>query len=88
MLGSGARLVDVRSRVEHEVTPIPGAVNLPLDELRDRLAELPPGPLVVHCEVGVRGHTAVQLLRGLGREAHNLDGGYQTWQAGVRATSS
>ena len=43
------------------------------------------GPVVVYCEVGQRGHTATALLHELGFEARNLDGGYQTWSASMRA---
>nr|WP_272926180.1 rhodanese-like domain-containing protein [Streptomyces sp. SID8379] len=82
---AGAALVDVRTRAEHARGAIPGAVNIPLDELRERAAELPAGELVVHCQVGLRGHTALRLLAGLGRDAANLDGGYATWSAGRAA---
>jgi NADPH-dependent 2,4-dienoyl-CoA reductase/sulfur reductase-like enzyme/rhodanese-related sulfurtransferase len=82
-LDGGATLVDVRSAEEHAAGAIPGAVNVPLDELRDRRGELPGGPLVVHCQVGQRGHTAARLLEQLGHEVVNLDGGYRTWAAGV-----
>jgi NADPH-dependent 2,4-dienoyl-CoA reductase/sulfur reductase-like enzyme/rhodanese-related sulfurtransferase len=79
----GALLVDVRTAAEFAAGSIPGAVNVPLDELRDRLAELPDVPLVVHCQVGQRGHTAARILTQNGRDVRNLDGGYRTWTAGV-----
>ncbi|WP_428956778.1 FAD-dependent oxidoreductase [Streptomyces sp. cg35] len=82
---AGATLVDVRTAAEHARGAIPGAVNVPLDELRERAADLPDGDLVVHCQVGLRGHTALRLLAGLGRDAVNLDGGYATWSAGQAA---
>jgi NADPH-dependent 2,4-dienoyl-CoA reductase/sulfur reductase-like enzyme/rhodanese-related sulfurtransferase len=81
---AGALLVDVRSRGEHAAGSIPGAVNLPLDELRARAHELPEGRIIVHCQVGQRGHTAARLLSQLGRDVVNLDGGYATWIAGTR----
>lgn len=83
----GAALVDVRSSAEFAAGGIPGAINIPLDELRDRLHELPPGPLVVHCQVGQRGHVATRLLLQHGFEVRNLDGGYRTWQDGAKAES-
>ena len=83
LVASGATLVDVRSSAEHQVGAVPGAVSLPLDELRARHGELPVGPLVVHCQVGQRGHTAARLLTQLGHDVRNLDGGWLTWRAGT-----
>ena len=76
-------MVDVRTDAEHSAGAIPGSLLIPVDELRDRLTELPEGPLVVHCAVGQRGHVATQILRAHGRDVRNLDGGYTTWKAGV-----
>ncbi len=85
-MAAGAVLVDVRSRSEHRRGSIPGSILLPVDELRDRLDEIPRDrPLVVHCAVGVRGHTATRILRQVGwDDVRNLDGGYATWAAGSR----
>jgi NADPH-dependent 2,4-dienoyl-CoA reductase/sulfur reductase-like enzyme/rhodanese-related sulfurtransferase len=80
-VADGATVVDVRTPVEFDAGAVPGAVNLPVDELRSRLAELPQGPLVVHCAVGVRGHVAARVLAAAGRDVRNLDGGYRTWAA-------
>lgn len=82
---AGARLIDVRRPDEFAAGHIPGAVNRPLDELRERLGELPDAPLIVHCQVGQRGHTAARLLGQHGFDVRNLDGGYATWLAGVSA---
>lgn len=79
---AGATVVDVRTRGEQEAGVIPGALLIPVDELRDRLSEIPPGEVVVYCAVGLRGHVATQLLQGRGRSVRNLDGGYRTWSAG------
>jgi len=87
-LDDGAVLVDVRSPAEHAAGAIPGAVNVPLDELRTRHGELPDGPVVVHCQVGQRGHTAARLLTQLGYDVRNLDGGYATWTAGTAAAAA
>jgi len=87
-LDAGATLIDVRTRGEVADGAIPGSVNIPLDEIRSRQAELPAGRLILHCKVGQRGHTAVRLLAQLGREAVNLDGGYLTWSAGTQARSA
>ncbi len=80
---AGALVVDVRSQTEHDVRSIPGAVNIPVDELRDRLGEINADEVIVHCKVGQRGHTATQILRSHGVNASNLDGGCLTWRAGM-----
>lgn len=76
---AGAQLVDVRTPAEFAAGHIPGAVNIPVDELRERHAEIPTQDVIVYCQVGQRGHTAATLLRELGITADNLDGGYRTW---------
>ncbi len=83
-LAGGATLLDVRTRREHEAGSIPGAVLVPVDELRERLRDLGDGPFIVHCAVGVRGYLATRVLTQAGRQAANLDGGYTTWAAGRR----
>ncbi|NYD74951.1 rhodanese-related sulfurtransferase [Leifsonia soli] len=50
---------------------------------RRMLGELPAGPIVVHCQVGQRGHTAARILDQHGFDVVNLDGGYRTWVAGT-----
>lgn len=82
-LSAGATLIDVRSAVEFGSGSILGALNVPLDELRDRIDDLPDTSLVVHCQVGQRGHTASRLLSQHGFHVQNLDGGYATWAAGT-----
>jgi rhodanese-related sulfurtransferase len=83
----GATLLDVRAPDELAAGAIPGAINAPLDQLRQNIADLPPGRLIVYCRVGHRGHTATRLLSAYGRDTANLDGGFLTWQAGVRSGS-
>ena len=80
---AGAALIDVRTAGEFSNGAIPGAVNFDLNELRTRINELPAGELIVHCQVGQRGHTASRLLAELGRSVRNLDGGWLTWRAGT-----
>lgn len=83
VLAAGATLIDVRTPAEHARGAIPGALLIPVDELRDRIDEVPEGPVVIHCAVGIRGHTAARILRQRGwTEVWNLDGGYTTWSAG------
>jgi len=91
-MAAGALLVDVRSESENAAGHIPGSVLIPVDTLRQNLDQLKGKEVIVHCAVGQRGHTAVQLLKGHGINAKNLDGGYTTWSQGMdaknRATSN
>ena len=74
-------LLDVRSPAEFSAGHVPGAVNLPLDDLRERMAELPPDqPVAAYCQVGQRGYMATRLLLQCGYDVANLSGGYATWQ--------
>jgi rhodanese-related sulfurtransferase len=75
----GFDLIDVRSAEEFSRGSIPGAVSMPVDEIRDRVSELTNKNILVNCQVGQRGHTATMLLKELGFNAVNLDGGYLTW---------
>lgn len=75
----GYQLLDVRTPGEISRGGIPGFVNIPVDEIRERKAELKNKNILVTCQVGVRGHTATMLLQELGFNAVNLDGGYLTW---------
>jgi len=72
-------LLDVRAKSEFAAGSLPGAINIPVDELRERFSEVPTKDLLVVCQVGQRGHTATLLLNELGIDAKNLDGGYRTW---------
>ncbi len=76
----GSYLLDVRSAKEFAEGSIPGAINIPIDDLRERISEIPKEHVVVLCQVGQRGHTATVLLREQGVDATNLDGGYLTWK--------
>jgi|UniRef100_UPI00404949D4 NADPH-dependent 2,4-dienoyl-CoA reductase/sulfur reductase-like enzyme/rhodanese-related sulfurtransferase len=82
----GFKLIDVRSAAEFGRGSIPGAVNIPVDEIRERKSEITNHNLLVNCQVGQRGHTASLLLKELGFNAMNLDGGYLTWSNSPAAT--
>ena len=81
---AGAQVIDVRSGAEHGAGNIPGTLNIPVEELRDRLDEVQLEDVVVYCQVGQRGHIATQILKANGANVRNLDGGYLTWSAGTR----
>lgn len=73
--------LDVRSPDEFAAGHMPGALNVPIDELRDRLGELPKErPIAAYCQVGQRGYLATRLLRQSGYEAFNIGGGYKTYR--------
>ena len=74
-------LLDVRTPQEFSAGHIPGAVNIPVDELRPRLEELPRGKAIaVYCQVGQRGYLATRVLLQAGFPAANIGGGYKTFQ--------
>ena len=74
----GEQLIDVRTVLEHEAGSLKGAINIPLDELRTRTAEIDPNqPIVAFCQVGLRGYIAQRILSQLGfTRVKNLKGGY------------
>ncbi len=79
----GVTLLDVRTREEFAFGALPGAVNIPLDELRDRVGELSAAaPVLIYCAVGLRGYLALKILRANGfTDVRNLSGGYKTYTA-------
>lgn len=75
-------LVDVREESEFERGHVAGATNIPLSQLRQRIKELPcDRPLWIYCQVGQRGYYATRILRQFGFDAHNLTGGFKTYEA-------
>lgn len=73
-------LLDCRTPAEYAMGTIPGAVNIPLDELRNRLEELPKDkPVYEFCQVGLRGYIAYRILSQNGFEVYNLSGGYKSY---------
>lgn len=75
-----AQILDVRTASEFEMGYIDKAVNIPVDELRNRLGELDKNrEVLVYCQVGLRGHVASRMLIQNGFKAKNLSGGYKTY---------
>ncbi|HHV12638.1 MAG TPA: FAD-dependent oxidoreductase [Clostridiales bacterium] len=76
---SGYILVDVRTELEYSNGHMDGAINIPVDELRNRLPELDPGKTVVeYCQVGLRGYVADRILSQHGFTVLNVTGGYKS----------
>lgn len=73
--------IDVRTHDEYKLGTIPGFINIPVDELREHLDELPKEkPIVVTCAVGLRGYLTYRILEQNGfKHVRNLSGGYKTW---------
>lgn len=78
-------LIDTRTADEFSFGSIPGAVNIPLDEMRGRLSEIPTDkPVVLFCAVGLRGYLAQRILIGRGyQNTLNLIGGYKTYSTAM-----
>lgn len=82
---SKVTLVDVRTSDEYSLGSIPGAVNIPLDDLRSRMVEIPTDrPVWLFCGVGLRGYLASNILKGNGyKEVRNLIGGLKTYKTAI-----
>jgi Rhodanese-related sulfurtransferase len=82
LLAKGAVLLDVRTPREIESGGVEGAVNIPVDDIRDRLEEIPQDrPILVTCQVGIRAYVANRILRQKGYRVYNVSGGYMSYKA-------
>ncbi len=78
---TNAFILDVRDRSEYACGHLDGALNIPLNELRSRLDELPSGREIwAYCELGQRSYYAARALRSRGFNARNLSGGIRTYR--------
>jgi rhodanese-related sulfurtransferase len=75
-------LIDVRTEREFDDGHIEGSLNIPADDIRERLHQLPKNKTIyVYCQQGLRGYIAHRILRQNGfDEVYNLSGGYALWQ--------
>ena len=84
-----AQLIDVRSPSEFAAGHIPGAINIPMDQIESRLADLGAGPIVLVCQMGKRARMTANLLEPCHRQIAVLEGGTSAWiQAGFPAVTS
>jgi len=75
-------LLDTRTVGEYNRGHIEDFVNIPVDELRERMNEVPKGkPVYVICQSGLRSYIAVRILAGHGYDAYNFSGGFRFWDA-------
>lgn len=83
---SKVSLIDVRTADEASLGSLPGAINIPLDELRARINEIPTDrPVYLFCEVGLRGYLASNILKGHGyTDVRNLIGGLKLYESAVK----
>lgn len=73
-------ILDVRETFEISLGTIENSVNIPLGEIRNRIAEIPKDKTIyAYCQVGLRGYVACRLLTQLGYKCINIDGGYKTY---------
>lgn len=75
-------VLDVRTPAEFAAGSVEGAINIPLDELRHRLNELPKEkPVYLFCQIGLRGYLSYRILTQNGFDkVYNLSGGYSLWK--------
>jgi len=78
-------LIDVRTLQEFTEGAIPNAIHIPVDELRERLDEIPEDkPIYLYCGVGLRGYVALKILTQSGfKNVYNLSGGYRTYATAI-----
>ena len=75
-------LLDTRTPAEYANGHADGFMNIPVDELRERIGEVPTGKKVyVMCQSGIRSYIACRILAGYGMEAYNFSGGYRFFSA-------
>ena len=88
LLKNDGLLIDVRTIDEYKKGHINGAINLPVDEIRERLNEIKVAkdhPIYVNCQVGLRAHIAIRILQGNGyTNVYNLSGGYKTYSIATK----
>ncbi|WP_232698767.1 CoA-disulfide reductase [Brevibacillus daliensis] len=83
IVANGGLLIDVRDPNEVAAGAITGSRNIPLNDLRTRMEELPTDKVIhVSCQVGLRGYLAARILKQHGFQVKNLDGGYKTYKMG------
>jgi TusA-related sulfurtransferase/rhodanese-related sulfurtransferase len=82
IVSEGGLLIDVREPMEREFGFIEGSINISLNDLRNKLDQIPKDKTVyVSCQVGLRGYLASRILKNNGYHAKNVDGGWKTYSS-------
>lgn len=85
---SSVTLLDTRTATEVRRGRIDGFMHIPLDSLRERIAEIPKDkPVYVHCHSGLRSYIACRILTGYGYDCYNLAGGYRFYESVINEKS-
>ncbi|MDY0277554.1 MAG: DsrE/DsrF/DrsH-like family protein, partial [Acholeplasma sp.] len=80
LLAKGETLIDIREETEYMLNHLPGTVNIPLSQIRNRLDEIPKDrEIYVYCYVGQRGYVASRILKQNGFNVKNVDGGLKSY---------
>jgi NADPH-dependent 2,4-dienoyl-CoA reductase/sulfur reductase-like enzyme/rhodanese-related sulfurtransferase/TusA-related sulfurtransferase len=84
----GGILLDVRTVEEFQTRNIQGSINIPIEELRDRINEIPKRkPIITYCEVGYRSYLATRILLQNGfDQVYDLTGGFKTYEMAYATT--
>ncbi|MFI3313969.1 MAG: rhodanese-like domain-containing protein, partial [Eubacteriales bacterium] len=81
-LSKDATWIDARTPGEYSRGHIDGFINIPVDKIREHLAELDKSkPVYVHCQTGLRSYIACRILMQHGYTAYNFSGGYRLWES-------
>jgi len=82
IVSEGGLLIDVREPMEREFGFIEGSINISLNDLRNKLDQIPKDKTVyVSCQVGLRGYLASRILKNNGYHVKNVDGGWKTYSS-------
>ncbi|MPL66731.1 Coenzyme A disulfide reductase [bioreactor metagenome] len=78
-------LLDVRTQMENSMGSIPGSINIPVDDLRKRINELPKDKTIyIYCAIGLRGYLAYRILTQNGfKNVKSISGGYKTYSTSM-----
>ena len=87
-LPGNAVVLDVRTPEEYAMGHLDCTLHIPVDELRERMGEIPAGrPVYVHCQSGLRSYLACRILSQKGFDCYNIAGGYAFYDNLVRGAS-